>query len=132
DLLDNWIKYQRKAARKPQINGNYYDETVLAYRLYTFALADIAELPAMNRLREAFKNNPPQCTHEYRTTARWLLAMAYQHMGLKDAAKDVLGDVTNVVPLYQDAGYTYGSEMRDRGLLLATLVSVDTNKELTW
>ncbi len=132
NLLDNWVKYQRAAARNPQINGNYYDETVLAYRLYTLALADKAELPAMNRLRETFKNIPAQGAQDYRMTARWLLAMSYQHMGLKDAAKDVLGAVTNVVPLYKDAGYTYGSDMRDRGLLLATLVSVDVNKELTW
>jgi len=132
NMLNNWVKYQRAAARNPQVNGNYYDETVLAYHLYTLALADKAELPAMNRLRETFKSEASTVVRDYRMTARWLLAMSYQHMGLKDAAKDVLGEITNVVPLYKDAGYTYGSDMRDRGLLLATLVSVDADKELTW
>lgn len=132
NMLDNWVKYQRTAARNPQIPGNYYDETVVAYRLYTLALADKAELPAMNRLRETFKAEPAPQQREYRVTARWLLAMSYQHMGLKDAAQDVLGPITTSVPTYQDAGYTYGSDMRDRGLLLATLVSLDINKDVTW
>lgn len=131
-MIDNWVKYQRNAARNPQIAGNYYDETVLAYRLYTLALADKAELPAMNRLRESFAVNTQPNYREYRTTARWLLAMAYQHVGLKDAARDVLGPVANTVPEYKDSGYTYGSAMRDRGLLLATLVNLDVDKELSW
>ena len=137
NILDNWIKYQSAAARNPQIAGNYYDEVVLAYRLYTLALADKAELPAMNRLREMFKTqtNPSQTSPsqtDYRMPARWLLAMAYQHVGLKDAARDVLGQISSAIPAYKDAGYTYGSDMRDRGLLLATLVTVDANKDIAW
>lgn len=131
-LLDNWVKYQSSAARNPQIAGNYYDEMVLAYRLYTLALADKAELPAMNRLRETLKTNLNASQAEYRMPARWLLAMSYQHVGLKDAATDVLGQLYNVVPTYKDAGYTYGSDLRDRGLLLATLVTVSAEKTLTW
>lgn len=132
NILDNWIKYQSSAARNPQIAGNYYDEVVLAYRLYTLALADKAELPAMNRLRETFKANTDAAQADYRLPARWLLAMAYQHIGLKDAARDVLGPVSNTVPSYREAGYTYGSALRDRGLLLATLVSLGADKDLTW
>ncbi|WP_039916794.1 alpha-2-macroglobulin family protein [Cellvibrio mixtus] len=132
NLLDNWVKYQSSAARNPQIAGNYYDEVVLAYRLYTLALADKAELPAMNRLRETFKTQSNSAQADYRMPARWLLAMSYQHVGLKDAAQDVLGPLSNTVPTYKDAGYTYGSDMRDRGLLLATLVTINANKDLTW
>lgn len=131
-LLDNWLKYQSSAARNPQIDGNYYDEVVLSYRLYTLALADKAELPAMNRLRETFKTNANNIQQGHRMSARWLLAMAYQHVGLKDAAQDVLGAVSNDLPEYEYADYTYGSDMRDRGLLLATLVSLDTHKDLSW
>jgi alpha-2-macroglobulin len=131
-LLDNWIKYQSSAARNPRVDGNYYDEVVLAYRLYTLALADKAELPAMNRLRENFKSTTNTSLQDYRMPARWLLAMAYQHVGLKDAAQDVMGPIANTVPIYKDAGYTYGSDMRDRGLLLATLVSINADKDLTW
>lgn len=132
NLLDNWIKYQNSAARNPQIAGNYYDEVVLAYRLYTLALADKAELPAMNRLRETFKAQANEAQRDYRLPARWLLAISYQYIGLKDAAQDVLGPLSNTVPTYKDAGYTYGSDMRDRGLLLATLVSVNADRDLTW
>lgn len=132
NLLNNWIRYQTNAARNPLIEGNYYDEVVLAYRLYTLALADKAELPAMNRLRETFKNTVNSQQENYRMPARWLLAMAYQHVGLKDAAQDVIGPLSNAVPEYKDAGYTYGSDMRDRGLLLATLVKINPDNELTW
>nr|WP_324257022.1 MG2 domain-containing protein [Cellvibrio fontiphilus] len=129
-LLSNWINYQRTAARNPR-NSNDYDEMVLAYRLYTLALADAAEVPAMNRLREMQKNQP-RTLQGYSLPARWLLAMTYEHLGLKDAAQDVMGEIATAVPEYKDWGYTYGSEMRDRGLLLAALVSIKADQEITW
>ncbi|ACE85884.1 alpha-2-macroglobulin family protein [Cellvibrio japonicus] len=131
-MLNNWVKYQRSAARNPRVDGNYYDETVLAYRLYTLALADKAELAAMNRLRESFAQTAAPAYREYRQIARWLLAMAYQHIGLKDAARDIFGTVIDTLPTYRDSGYTYGSDMRDRGLLLAALVSLNSDPELSW
>src|SRR5690606_22989081 len=70
-------------------------------------------------------------------TARWLLSMAYQHLGLKDAASDVLGPLNNTlvstIPTYAHQGYTYGSEVRDRSLLLLALIRSNEGKgELAW
>lgn len=127
-LLRGWLNYQRNAARNPQSKGQAYEDNLLAYRLYTLALADSAELPAMNRLRESLRTGVAQ----HRLPARWLLAMAYEHVGLKDAARDVMGPLINTVPSYADAGYTYGSDLRDRGLLLMALVTLKADDELVW
>ncbi len=134
-MLDNWVKYQRAAARNTQVYGHhyYYDESVLAYRLYTLALADKAELASMNRLRETFKTTADNEVMYYRATARWLLALAYQQIGLHDAAEDVLGQVTTAsIPDYKDWGYTYGSDMRDRGILIMALNHMTQNSDLAW
>src|SRR5690606_34430811 len=108
-----------------------YDLPVAAYRLYTLVLADQAELPAMNRLREQLRQetrNP-----HARLTASWMLGLAYHHLGLTDAANDVLGKLNNEVPGYEQHGYTYGSVLRDRSLLLITLLrSGQAKNDLTW
>lgn len=134
-MFDNWVKYQRSAARDTHVEGHhyYYDESVLAYRLYTLALADKAELASMNRLREIFKTTADSEVMYYRATARWLLALAYQQIGLNDAAADVLGQVTSAsIPNYKDWGYTYGSDMRDRGILIMALNHMAQNSDLAW
>jgi uncharacterized protein YfaS (alpha-2-macroglobulin family) len=134
-IIDGWVANQRELARNggARAGAETGSETmVAAYRLYALALADSAELPAMNRLREYLNVDSRQPA-----TARWLLALAYQQLGLKDAASDVIGTVNaslaTSIPAYIDQGYTYGSELRDRSLLLLTLVrSGKAQDEITW
>ena len=129
-LLDQWINYQRDLARNYRGQQQDYDATVAAYRLYTLALADKAELPAMNRLREQLRR---PTDNRYNITAMRLLSLTYQHMGLKDAATDVLANASDQVPDYDVSGYTYGSELRDRGILLITRIRNGQAKEdSTW
>ena len=54
EMLKRWKKYQRNKAMEWRRNEYKYYNTDLiqAYRLYTLASADAAELSAMNRLRE--------------------------------------------------------------------------------
>ena len=75
-LLDNWVSYQRELARSSDANNDYYSE-VAAYRLYTLALADKAELPAMNRLREKLIH----LNAESDLSSRWLLGSAKARPG---------------------------------------------------
>lgn len=134
-LLDQWINYQRDLARSYRGQGHRgqqqdYDATVAAYRLYTLALADKAELPAMNRLREQLRR---PTDNRYNITAMRLLSLTYQHMGLKDAATDVLANASDQVPDYDVSGYTYGSELRDRSIMLITRIRNGQAKEdSTW
>ncbi len=132
-LLDNWVAYQRDLARRSATDTLHDSQSlVAAYRLYTLALADQPELPAMNRLRERLRSNPGQSA-----SARWLLSLAYQHLGLKEVADELLGPVSpallDAVQHYEDPGYTYGSQLRDTSLLLLTLVKAGAlDAELSW
>lgn len=132
DALDNWASYQQQLVRNGGSLPVEAETTTAAYRLYTLALADKAELPAMNRLRERLRADAKQPA-----TARWLLSMTYQHLGLKDAASDVLGPLNDTlvstIPTYANQDYTYGSAVRDRSLLLLALIRGDAGKdELAW
>lgn len=127
-MFNNWIRFQQEQSRGNDGNSEYNNE-VAAYRLYTLALADKAELPAMNRLREKLIH----LDANKELIARWLLGSAYLQMGLKDASKDILGNLTGVIPAHNYSGYTYASDLRDQSLLLLTMLKADMgNTEQTW
>lgn len=117
-LKKQWIKYQKQKARnweptKKYISHYYYnDDIVQAYRLYTLALADNAVLSAMNRLREK-KNLSVQ--------ARWRLAAAYVLSGKPEVAKELTANATTDIKPYHELSYSYGSDDRDRAMILETM-----------
>ena len=115
DMLTRWKKYQRNKAMEWRRNENIYHNTDLiqAYRLYTLAAADAAELSAMNRLRE-FQDLSLQ--------AKWMLAAAYIRAGQPEAGKKLIANLSTTVKPYQEMGYSYGSDVRDRAIILETLV----------
>ncbi|MBX2967309.1 MAG: hypothetical protein KF845_14280 [Cyclobacteriaceae bacterium] len=114
DVLKRWKKYQRSKAqawRKSQ--EMYSSELIQAYRLYSLAVAGDPELGAMNRLRE--QGNLP-------VTAAWMLAAAYAKAGQPEAAKALVEKIPTTVKPYQEMAYTYGSDLRDKAIILETLV----------
>ncbi|MCC6835776.1 MAG: hypothetical protein IT213_12365, partial [Cytophagales bacterium] len=109
-----WKKYQKSKAqgwRKAQEYGS--SELIQAYRLYTLALAGDAELGAMNRLRE--QTNLP-------STAAWMLAAAYVKAGQPEAANKLIEKLPTQVRAYQELAYSYGSDLRDKAIILETLI----------
>jgi hypothetical protein len=85
-----------------------------AYRLYVLALAGSPDLGAMNRLRE-LRGLPAVET--------WMLAASYRLAGLADIATAL----TRGLPLQvrETSGYeTFGTPLRDRALLLQSLVTL--------
>ena len=86
-----------------------------AYRLYVLALAGSPDVGAMNRLRES-----PNLAD----TERWMLAASYKLAGLGDVATALTRDATLRVSEYTAADYTFGSTLRDRALLLQSLVTL--------
>lgn len=122
-MLKNWQDFQQGSARAwdgsvadyGQVSRRSY-ELDQAYRLYTLALAGKAELGAMNRLRE--RNN-------LSTTSRWRLAAAYALAGQTTAAKDMVRGLTMEVTDYREMDYTYGSALRDRAMILETLLVLE-------
>ena len=84
------------------------------YRLYVLALAGAPDVGAMNRLREL---------KELPAVETWTLAAAYKIAGLPDIAKAMTRGAG--MQVRDGGGYeTFGSALRDRALLLQSLVTV--------
>ena len=125
-FVENWVRYQEKAAnewryREVDFRG-YYTQSTLeqAYRLYTLALAGEPQIGAMNRLREE-KNTSMQ--------ARWRLAAAYALAGQPEIARELIKDLNTEPPEYEYFSSTYGSYLRDRAMILETLILLDKKEQ---
>ncbi len=118
-LKNKWLSYQRKAARnwKPTRSNGYYTyrQPYLeqAYRLYSLAKAGAPEMGAMNRMRE-MKGISLQ--------AKWRLAAAYALAGQEDVANALTNNASTEVPQYSGFYSSYGSALRDRAMILETMV----------
>jgi len=118
-LINNWVKYQKKVARSWKQRGederrrSRYSSYDLrqAYRLYTLALADEADLGSMNRMRE----------DDISSQAKWRLAAAYALVGKKQIAKDMIKGLSTDIKPYRELSYSYGSDLRDQAMILETL-----------
>lgn len=119
-LLNPWIRFQRDVARNWAPNpaaaprydkANYQLEQ--AYRLFALALAGQPELAAMNLMRQS-----PALA----AVAKWRLAAAYALVGQKEAAAQLVEQLSTEIAEYREMGYTYGSRLRDRAMILETLV----------
>ncbi|MCB0456826.1 MAG: hypothetical protein KDC91_03710, partial [Flavobacteriaceae bacterium] len=120
-FLDNWLRYQKNAARQWQNNDARYNSSLVqAYRLYTLALAGQPELAAMNRLKES-KN--------LSNDAKWCLAGAYALAGKKNVAEEIARTANiHFTPQRYDY-YTYGSPFRNKAMALETLVLLGDEKQ---
>lgn len=115
-----WLNYQERLARDWRYDKRYvYTMNDQAYRLFTLALAGKPERGAMNRLREAA--DQPQLS-------RWLLSAAFALSGRPEAATGLL-DVRNTSTEQQYQGHYYGSEMRDKAIVLFTLAILKNEEQ---
>lgn len=117
-MLDNWRRYQRGKAQSWAPNQyNWRGEDLMqAYRLYLLALAKSPDLGAMNRLKEfEFLSDE----------AAWRLAAAYQLAGQRVVANQLVKGRSIDGKGYTTAGRTFGSQLRDRAMILETLTLLD-------
>lgn len=127
DMLKRWQKYQKSVAQSWSVQYIYHisndnnsatseinqqDALMQAYRLYTLALAKKPEMGAMNRMLEIKKLAPK---------VKWRLAAAYALVGKKQVAQSIVKKLPTEVETYQELAYTYGSDLRDEGMILETL-----------
>lgn len=116
ELKNDFIKNQYKIASEfsPGLNQWFDNSLTQAYRLYVLALSGNANFSAMNRLKEQANLVAP---------AKWRLASAYLLAGKPEAARDL---IRNLDPMedseYDKPGETFGSSLRDKALILETLV----------
>ncbi|MCP4520290.1 MAG: hypothetical protein GY827_01110 [Cytophagales bacterium] len=118
-FYDKWISFQKKRAKLWSMTTYSYSKTTQAYRLYLLALANNAEMGAMNRLNK--DNDLP-------TIAKWYLAAAYHLVGQTDVAKTLTTGLSTDIPDYQELSYTYGSTTRDQAIILQSLSVMDQRK----
>jgi len=115
NMLDGWLKLQKKLAdgwSPKSYNLGYYEWESMntqAYRLFTLALAQTPNMGAMNRLREM-----PNLEYE----AAALLASSYALSGKTEAVKKLLFPTVIKERKYVSSGYTFGSDLRDKAILL--------------
>ncbi|MGA2405318.1 MAG: MG2 domain-containing protein [Bacteroidales bacterium] len=115
-----WISYQKKTAQDWRFDTRYKQSANdQAYRLFTLALAGQPEKGAMNRLRES--SGIPQLSH-------WLLAAAFATTGRPEVAANLL-DVRNTGTEQEYYNYYYGSEMRDKAIILYTLTLLKNEEQ---
>jgi uncharacterized protein YfaS (alpha-2-macroglobulin family) len=113
NLLSSWKKYQKSKALLWTSAEKSEDDLIQAYRLYTLAIAKSPELGAMNRLKE-LKNLSIQAT--------WRLAAAYAITGQKSVALNMINKLPLNVKKSQTEFLSFGSELRDKAMILETLV----------
>ncbi len=118
DLRSRWLAHQKSAARdwSPVIAEDWtvaQTQLLQAYRLYVLALANAADLGAMNRLRT---------TPGLGSQARWTLAAAYAILERKDVAQALVDELTSTVSPYTLSAQTYGSDLRDEALIAEALM----------
>jgi uncharacterized protein YfaS (alpha-2-macroglobulin family) len=120
NMKSRWLKYQQGQAKDWVSNNNTYNhphgnesyQLIQAYRLFVLALSNNAELGAMNRLREE---------RELCDAAKWRLAAAYHLAGQTEVAKKLVSKLSTRVPAYRELSYSYGSDVRDKAMILETL-----------
>jgi len=121
-MLSRWAEFQTSLSRKWQlINSNrlpwerFDDDYGQAYRLYTLALAGKPDLAGMNRLRES---------KDMYAQSAYMLAAAYAQAGKPEAAREITGGTWKTDWQYDWCGYTYGSDLRDKALILETYTAL--------
>lgn len=107
-----WINYQKKKAGDWKYDTRFKaSANDQAYRLFTLALAGDPDKGAMNRLREI--TGIPQLS-------RWLLSATFATTGRSEVAGDLLDmRITETEP--ESIYYYYGSQLRDKAIVLYTL-----------
>lgn len=119
NMLDKWRQIQTQRA-VGWTTGDRHSALDQAYRLYTLALANHAELGAMNRLRESSSLN---------NTARWYLAAAYHLSGQVAAAEELVNGLALEFADYERSNPSFGSAVRDKAIALNTLVLLGRDEQ---
>lgn len=114
EMIRRWKRFQRSRAQAWRRNQeSQSSELIQAYRLYSLAVAGEPELGAMNKMREQ-GDLPP--------TAAWMLVAAYAKAGQPEAARNLMMNLPTTVKPYQEMGYSYGSDLRDKAIILESLL----------
>ena len=119
-MMDAWRNAQKKDAQAYRPGQYYRDDLNQAYRLYTLALDGQPAWGMMNRLRTQ---------KDLDQGAAWMLAAAYALGSRNDAATEIIAKLSTEVKPYTEMSYTYGSELRDKAIILETFLTMGKANE---
>lgn len=121
-IKEKWLAYQKNEARNWKRSEQSYErsELVQAYRLYTLALAQSPDFGAMNRLREE---------EGLDQLSQWRLAAAYAVAGQPEVATQMIANLSKTIKPFKELSYTFGSDVRDKAMIVETLVLLNRDAE---
>ena len=96
------------------------EEMTQAYRLFVLALGQVAEVGAMNRLKES---------KTFMSMSRYLLAAGYALVGRPDVSKELVVKTTALTTACSGYDQTFGSDLRDTSIRLMTFCLLGDGKE---
>ncbi len=120
-IWKNAVNYQKEAAKKYENSYTansyaYWDkELTQAYRLYLLARLNQADITAMNKL---------EANNLQFNTSKAFLAKTYSLLGKNDIAKNIMNTIKPVSKNSLDYSNTFGSDLRDKSLMLIALNGV--------
>ena len=108
DMYNRVVSYEKELVR----NNNISLETKV-YALYVLALGDVPEISQMNLIYENYFD-------KLSTTGKWYLAAAYNLAGEDKLSKDTAEKLSLVPDKMSEEyeRYSYGSELRDKAVIL--------------
>lgn len=119
EMMTAWLDHAADRAQEWTKGGRGHN-VYQAYRLYVLALANKADIGAMNRLREV---------KSLGITEHWLLAATYGQVGMGEVAQELLRDSTETTDKNNSWRYNFGSRLRDRAILLLAFSQAGMEKE---
>jgi uncharacterized protein YfaS (alpha-2-macroglobulin family) len=114
-----WVSFQQSEAKRWRFDAVQKNDFAQAYRLYTLALSGNVDMASMNRLRE---------TASISNETKYRLAATYALAGQKNAALNLIKGVSAQLNADMFSCF-YGSEQRNKGMLLETYVLLDNKSE---
>ncbi len=122
-MKDKWLKFQKSRVSGFSGSSDYFGDSDLqqAYRLYTLALANQADLSAMNRLKEK-----PDLSQQ----AAWRLAAAYAIAGRNEVSQAILQKQnTSQMGQIKPIESSFGSGLRDQAMMLETMILMNQSSD---
>ncbi len=124
--LESLLAVQKRTARlwqPKQLRAGLYPHDAdieQAFRLYMLALAGSPEIGAMNQLKDLSSLSNP---------ARYYLSAAYSLSGKKNVGGALIDKAEKESKPYREAGYTFGSDLRDEAIILNALTVADYKED---
>lgn len=125
DMLSQLARYLRSVVKKDNDSARLIKSDTLRktqlYRLYILARMDKPEISSMNYLHE-------EVLKYFDDTERWLLATTYELAGMTTISKDIIRGTGILVPDYSELGGSFGSSLRDKGIILNCAIATHSNE----